>query len=85
MLRWLSVSLILIISCATVPKSYVKRVEKLEREVDSLRMEIKRLKEVAKALADSTKKSEEYYNRIYDYIYKEYEKRGSPIRPPKVK
>ncbi|MEO0138391.1 MAG: hypothetical protein ABIL16_02785 [candidate division WOR-3 bacterium] len=85
MLRWLSAFLILFIGCATVPKGYVKRVEKLEREVDSLRMEIKRLKEVARALADSTEKSEEYYNQIYDYIYKEYERRGSPIRPSKAK
>jgi hypothetical protein len=53
--------------------------------VDSLRLEIRRLREMARELSDSTKKSEEYYNQIYDYINKEYERRGSPIRPGKAK
>ena len=78
-------SLIILTGCATVPKDYVKRVERLEKEVDSLRAEIRVLKEMAKALSDSTRKSENYYESIYDYIYKEYERRGSPIRPPRVK
>lgn len=84
MLKWLSLFLILV-SCATVPRDYVQRVERLEREVDSLRIEITRLREMARALADSTKKSDEYYKQIYDYINEEYKRMGNPTRPPKVK
>jgi predicted RNase H-like nuclease (RuvC/YqgF family) len=84
MKRWILFSFVLL-SCSTVPKEYVSRVERLEREVDSLRLEIRRLREMARELSDSTKKSEEYYNQIYDYINKEYERRGSPIRPGKAK
>ncbi len=73
------------VSCSSVPREYVIRVERLEREVDSLRLEIKRLKEMAGELLDSTKKSEEYYNLIYEHVNKEYERRGSPIRPGKAK
>lgn len=78
-------TLLLSTGCATVPASYVKRVEELEREVKSLREETRRLKEEARRLRESLKQAEEYEAEIRDAVNEEYRKKGSMIRPPKAK
>ncbi len=71
--------------CATVPGSYVKRAERLEREVTRLRGEVAKLREEARRLKASLKKTEEYENRIRSILNAEYRKRGSFRRLPKAK
>ena len=71
--------------CATVPASYVKRLERLEREVMELREETKRLREEAKRLKESLSQTEEYERRIREEIGEEYRRKGRFIRPPKAK
>lgn len=71
--------------CATVPASYVRRVERLEREVQELREETKRLKEEAKRLRESLKKTEGYERQIRQAVDEEYRRKGSLQRAPKAK
>ncbi len=85
MRRILVLPLLLFTGCATVPASYVKRVEKLEREVQSLREETRRLKEEAKRLRESLRQTEKYEAEIREAVNEEYREKGSMIRPPKAK
>ncbi|NPA80281.1 MAG: hypothetical protein GXO29_04450 [Thermotogae bacterium] len=77
--------LIPLMGCATVPTSYVKRVEELEREVKSLREETARLKKEAEELKEALSKASQYEEQIRRTLNEEYKKRGSLIRPPKAK
>ena len=81
----LPVVALLITGCATVPGSYVKRAERLEREVARLHEEVAKLREEARELKASLKKTEEYENRIRRILNAEYRRRGSFRRLPKAK
>ncbi len=84
-MRSLLLFVLIIMGCSTVPAKYVERVEKLERVADSLRKEIARLNEEAERLKKSLEPTERYYKEIYNYVYNEYERRGSEYRPIKAK
>jgi len=67
-----------------VPSSYVKRLEKLEKEVAELRKETVQLRQEAKRLKESLKKTEEYSEQIRNALNKERRKEGKyPL--PKAK
>lgn len=86
-MRWIILPVVALLTtgCATVPASYVRRAERLEREVASLHEEVARLREEAKALKTSLTKTEEYENRIRNILNAEYKRRGSFRRLPKAK
>ncbi len=84
-MRNISLIFFILLSCSSIPSEYVKRVEKMEREVAELRKEMEMLRKKAQILRDSLRKSEEYESQIRNFVNEYYRKKGSPILPPKVK